>query len=182
MKQAAPLMHGSDWSGENLTGWVAQEKFDGVRAVLTCDGRLFTREGHELTPPAGWLQGLTPDYPIDAELYAGPGKRVSHLANVHRWSPESPRWESCWLVAFDVILFSGYGFEERFEILRGLVGTGCHKIAEVWTIGSLAQLARDLQRIQKRGGEGIMARAPEGDYRPGRSGRSEKLLKVKRLI
>jgi DNA ligase-1 len=106
------MMHGTDYAGQDPTGWIVTEKFDGHFARWTgC--QLLTREGANYNPPDWFVAGLPP-WPIDCELFAGYGKRGS-LNGAPRWRDKN-RWAGLQLVAFDIPTGMG-GYEIRHDNL-----------------------------------------------------------------
>jgi DNA ligase-1 len=63
------LMHGADWSGQDLAGWWISEKLHGCRAFW--DGAaMWSRGGNEVRVPDAWRAAL-PAIELDGELWAG---------------------------------------------------------------------------------------------------------------
>ena len=61
------LLKLSEYKGQNVGGWLASEKLDGVRAYW--DGRnLLSRNGKILAVPEGWSAHFPP-FALDGELY-----------------------------------------------------------------------------------------------------------------
>lgn len=59
------------------TRWLMSEKFDGWRLTYSA-GTFYTREGFRLELPqdhpiASFLRACPPSFPLDGELYLGPG-------------------------------------------------------------------------------------------------------------
>lgn len=170
-------MHGSDWLGEDPTGWIMQEKFDGV-FVRWNGEELVTRGGVVLNAPLWFVREL-PRVSIDCELYAGRGKRVSRLSNVTSWRQSSPNWKRCWLIGFDVPMNGP--FSVRHEILCRFMGAPrtLHSVAGITHCWGTRDLLDELNLIKASHGEGLMIRDPKAKYKPGRV---KTMLKVKRPI
>jgi len=160
-------MHGTDWSGHRIDGWIAQEKFDGWRACWT-GSRLITRNGHPYTPPDWFLAGLPP-CPLDCELYAGPGQRA-RLARLQRGDD----WQVVSLLIFDRPDAPG-GILERLAGIPAPLPLHT-MMAPTWRVGSTAEALTLFASVQSRGGEGLMLRHPAAPYR---AGRVDTLLKIK---
>ena len=80
------LMHGEDYAGQDVDGWLASEKANGV--CLAWDGAgLWTRSGRNITAPGWFLSALPSGQRIIGELWAGRGRfQDSRNATNHgRW-------------------------------------------------------------------------------------------------
>lgn len=168
MKTDADLMHGKAWTGQDLTGWVLQEKFDGVRGFW--DGvKMWTRGGHEVAIPEHWRAHL-PGQALDCEIFAGYGQFEAARVSV-RTGAFHP---ACRLIVFDAPLKITYRARVRYlEELMGTLPEGC--VPPV-TICRGNHHALDLmEECMERGGEGLIARDPANLYHAGRTGELRKL-------
>lgn len=173
---SAAAMAWSTYSGADLAGWLVSEKLDGVRACW--DGeRLATRSGQAIAAPAWFTAGL-PACPVDGELYAGPGTlaRVSGLARRSRAAGAD--WSSVRLWLFDAPAVAG-GFAARLDALGRLA---CDlpdhvRIVEHQPCTGRDWLAARFAAVVASGGEGLVARHPDGGYMPGT--RSQWVAKIK---
>jgi DNA ligase-1 len=169
------LMHGMDYAGQNVAGWLVQEKFDGLRALWT--GReLMSREGKRFNAPAWFLDGL-PDSPLDGELYGGPGTLSALSTRLARWkSGRDADWHGVRFMAFDAPDAKA-GFTTRTAIVRKRAQAARHAVAvAAWQVGTLPSLADALRGILAANGEGMVLRHPDVPYV---AGRTEKLLKLR---
>lgn len=67
-----PIMLAETYQNQNINGWLASEKLDGVRGYW--DGeKLLSRNGNFYDAPTGFTNHFPP-FPIDGELYIGRGK------------------------------------------------------------------------------------------------------------
>ena len=170
------LMHGRDYSGQRISGWLVQEKFNGLRALWT-GKELVSRNGERFNAPDWFTAGL-PDVPLDGELYAGVGTR-GRIANTlarHK-SGKDGDWKGVRFMVFDAPAFSG-GFAERaIEVALLIQETrpaNCFAVRDVeW---SLPRLRKELRVLHKSGGEGFILRDPSAPYV---AGRTDKMLKFK---
>ncbi len=172
----APAMSWSTYSGADLTGWLVSEKLDGVRAQW--DGaRLLSRSGRAIAAPAWFTAGLPGD-PLDGELYAGPGtlERVQGLSR--RASTSGTDWDGVRFCVFDAPAAPG-GYTERLAMLAR-IGAALPAHAE-WVrhdpCPGRAWLAARFAAVVAAGGEGLVARHPDGPYRSGE--RSQWVAKIK---
>lgn len=152
-------MHGTDWSGENLAGWLAAEKLDGWRAFW--DGAaLWTRQGKRYAAPRAFTAGL-PNFPLDCELVAAESTSDSKVCSLVK----SGRWSDLRLRPF---LAPG---GQDISRLPGAVQ---------WSpVKSTAAALAAMRAIQERGGEGLMLLKPGSSYTAGRTGN---LLKLKNFL
>lgn len=165
------LMHGKDWSGQRVGGWLMQEKLDGVRCLWT--GReLVSRNGEKFNAPAWFTTGLPTGVPLDGELFAGYGSlgMISNTLARHK-SGADEDWRGVHFMVFDAPKVEG-GFARRDQKVAGFT------IYQIPTrrVVSLAKLRRDLKALHKRGGEGFILRDPSALYV---AGRTDKVLKFK---
>jgi DNA ligase-1 len=111
------LLLATEWkSGDDPTGWLMTEKFDGIRAFWT-GTVLYSRSGRELSPPDSWKVGL-PSLQLDGELWIDRGQfeesmRLSKTSKLSAWQ----RAKFC---VFDSPELSNKTYEERIEALKEL--------------------------------------------------------------
>lgn len=152
----AEMMHGVDWSGENLTGWYLTEKLDGCRGEW--DGmRFWSRNGRVVNVPGRIVEAM-PSEPVSGEFWAGRG-RFRQASNAVRIG--GIHWAGVEFVAFDHPGRRGDWIERNG---RGII---CHDNRHA------AALMREIIAL---GGEGLVA------FRPGiewHAGRSNDIIKIK---
>jgi DNA ligase-1 len=166
----------STFGGQDLTGWLVSEKLDGVRGLW--DGRaLWTRQGNRIAAPAWFTAGL-PAWPLDGELYAGPGTLARVAGLVRRESAKGADWGGVRFCLFDAPAAAG-GFADRLAqlndaaiLLPGHVGTIAH-----FECQGAEWLGRYFEAVTARGGEGLVAKRPAGAYKT--TGRSNDVMKIK---
>jgi len=164
------MQHGVDWTGEDLAGWIITEKLDGCRAYWDGD-LLWTRGGIAANLPQSWKDQL-PRVALDCELYDGTGGvyRCGAALKYGRFTP------SMKLFVFEAPKHKG-NWEERQQYARFLLlGSPIAECVDYRLCESTADALHELQRVQSRGGEGLMMRSPNIFYR---AGRTRELLKVK---
>ena len=117
---------------EGFSGYVAQEKLDGVFTLWT-GRRLVTKAGHAvhthlpavcvpIMVPMGF-SNLLPPFPFVAELYLGTNTLTSAVRLVNA-GPGDPLWAHARLVAFDVPgcePHKDWTYEARYALLRHVV-------------------------------------------------------------
>lgn len=165
------MMHGIDWQGQNLAGWMISEKMDGCRAYW--DGQtLWSRGGIAARIPDDWKKQL-PTEALDCELYDG-------IGGVYRCGAAlkyGKFFSSMRLIVFDAPDASVL-WADRMEHAKALTcRSGVATCAEYRICESSGDALRELERVKSRGGEGLMLRAPSLTYT---HGRNSGLLKVKR--
>lgn len=161
------LMHGTNRAGQDVTGWIAQEKFDGWRALWT-GKRLITRQGQAIRAPRWFTDGL-PSSPLDCELFLGRG-RVNEMQRI-AWNSGCPLWMAARLIIFDAPTASG-GIIERLATVSH--SSAYAIVAETFTVES--DIMERLAELKLKDGEGFMLRHPSAPYV---AGRTDKLLKLK---
>lgn len=164
------MMHGRDWHGENVAGWFASEKYDGVRAYW--DGQnLWTRGGHIIAAP-GWLTSALPSgIHLDGELWAGYGT----LETARLAAQNGLFTRSCRFIVHDVPAIAG----DWSQRLRAAWAYASDLVlpAETFPSRTHAEIRAAYARVRRRGGEGLVLRRPDCHaYLPGRS---TDILKVK---
>jgi len=160
-------------TGTALSGFLLSEKFDGIRVFW--DGqKARTRSGQWLALPAPLLAQL-PDFAIEAELWLGYG-RFSELQSLLAQSFDDPRWSQLQLMVFDAPRISG-SFEQRWHFMQRHLNTSPQvQLVRQTELINADQLQRQLEAVERRGGEGLMLHARAALYQ---SGRVAHLLKVK---
>lgn len=159
----------------NVSGWLMSEKYDGVRGYW--DGHtFFSKNGKLLHPPSEFTRDLPP-FPLEGELWAGRGTFERTVSIVNRQYPHSG-WLTLKFAIFDVPK-SAKIFSERIEEARQWFCQHRSPYAFVikqTSVTDQAHLQRELQRVEKLGGEGLVVRRPDALYT---AGRSIEILKVK---
>ncbi len=106
------------YRNQDVSGWLMQEKMDGVRAIWT-GTELLTRHGNKIDAPESWLARLPVDVPIDGELWAGRGNLNRVLSVYRRARPVASEWSELRLVALDAYALPG-AYEDRLRIVQGV--------------------------------------------------------------
>lgn len=163
------LMHGADWSGQDLAGWWISEKLHGCRAYW--DGAaMWTRGGNEIRIPDAWRAAL-PAMALDGELWAGrDGFTAARIATQYGRFSQAVRY-----MVFDANIPGS--FLERQAVLQdALAGVPFAYSVLHERVTSTAAAIGELRRVRARRGEGIIARHPDNVYR---ACRSCEILKLK---
>lgn len=185
-KKAAPIQSGGLFEAENLmlahsykpettlvySDYLISEKLDGMRALW--DGtQLVSRAGNRIHAPDFFTAGLPSHMALDGELFAGRGQ-FQQTVSIARRQAGGEIWRTLKFVVFDAPTVAG-GFEDRlaavWEIKSDFLVVHPHE-----TCRDQTHLEEELQRIESLGGEGLMLRKKQSEYR---NGRSHDLLKVK---
>ena len=177
-------------------GWAFEIKWDGVRALVYCDGRLrvLGRSGEEVTDRYPELAGIVEALGgraaiIDGEIVAlDPDGRpsfqllqgrmgLSAPLTIRRRTPEIP----VTYMAFDLLALDGESmlelpYERRRELLEGLALNGSHWQTPRHHVGEGAAL---LAAAQRQGLEGVVAKRLGSVYRPGARGRDWVKVRLK---
>ena len=93
------LLKLSEYKGQNVGGWLASEKLDGVRAYW--DGEnLLSRQGKKLNAPSSFTKNF-PKFALDGELYAKELKFEEIQATVMDKLPDEKAWHRLKFHIFD---------------------------------------------------------------------------------
>lgn len=170
--------------GDDVAGWWASEKLDGVRAYW--DGRkLISRDGTVFAVPDWWTALLPRDVHLDGELYMGRG-RFDETSGAVRRESDPDAWTQVDYYVFDMPK-SRAPFEQRqdelAQVVEDVTAAGddldaFHPLVAVPHVQVAdAEEARDLAADYiDQGGEGVILRKPGSPYSGRRSG---DMLKVK---
>ena len=163
-------MHGLDYSGQTVNGWLVQEKFDGVRAVWT-GNEFVSRSGNRYPAPA-WFTASLPPVPLDGELIIDGAIPARVAARAFAGDFDEIKF-----VVFDSPATLG-GYAQRHAEAASFMRGGCQhlRLADFSRADSADDLRPKLAALQARGGEGFMLREPDAPYI---AGRSASLLKFK---
>lgn len=162
-------------AGADVAGWLMSEKLDGIRGYW--DGRqLLSKKGRPFRTPPAFTENF-PDFPLEGEIWGG-RNTFAKTAGIVKQQDADQEWLTLKFAIFDVPEAEG-GFEDRLLVAKTWFAG--HPSAQAFVIEhrpieSSANLQRELQKITKLGGEGIMLRKPGSPYI---KGRSRDILKVK---
>ena len=173
------LLRLSEYKDQNVSGWLASEKLDGVRAYW--DGEnLLSRQGKELNAPLSFTKNF-PKFALDGELYAKELKFEEIQATVMDKLPDEKAWQRLKFHIFDVPEASG-GLLDRLEILaKFLKNEPNHNLIIIKQIKMRdnAQFLKFAESIIVKGGEGAVVRDPNTPYERKRSKNALKFKKFK---
>ena len=173
------LLRLSEYKDQNVSGWLASEKLDGVRAYW--DGEnLLSRQGKELNAPLSFTKNF-PKFALDGELYAKELKFEEIQATVMDKLPDEKAWQRLKFHMFDVPEASG-GLLDRLEILaKFLKNEPNHNLIIIKQIKMRdnAQFLKFAESIIVKGGEGAVVRDPNTPYERKRSKNALKFKKFK---
>ena len=162
-------------------GWLAFEKYDGIRAYWDGQGSLITRGGKLLNPPCDVLAALPRDHCFDGELWGGRGQfqatasKVSNLSGTVDWS--SIRFKVFDVLSDDDVMRMAY--IDRLKLLTQLTSNAGGFIEVAESIGEVKDelwVDDQMHAVTKSGGEGLILRDPGAKHIPGRS---DYMVKVK---
>ena len=171
MSELSTLMHGREWDGQDVSGWLMSEKLDGFRAYW--DGSaMWTRGGNQIAVPESWRAELPDKIHLDGEIYAGPGG-VDIVRDAVRFGRFHPAVR---FHVFDIPTIRA-SFADRYERLLSLVPCGAHIRPVIHrSCRSIDHAVTFMEEIQAAGGEGVVLRDPSNLYKPGRT---PEILKLK---
>ena len=175
------LLKLSEYKGQNVGGWLASEKLDGVRAYW--DGRnLRSRNGKILAVPEGWSAHFPP-FALDGELYTARGEFEKIQSTVMDKTPSATAWSEIKFYVFDVPEASG-GLLERLSELEKFIAKNPQagqnlKIIKQVKVKDNSEFEAFAEHIVAKGGEGAVAREPNAPYERKRSKNALKYKKFK---
>ena len=173
------LLRLSEFKDQNVSGWLASEKLDGVRAYW--DGEnLLSRQGKKLNAPLSFTKNF-PKFALDGELYAKELKFEEIQATVMDKLPDEKAWSRLKFHIFDVPEASG-GLLTRLEILAKFLKNEPNQnliIIKQIKMRDNAQFLKFAEEIIAKGGEGAVVREPNAPYERKRSKNALKFKKFK---
>jgi DNA ligase-1 len=162
----------SDFS---LTDWWFSEKYDGMRAYW--DGkRLMSRQGNQIHAPEWFINSLPP-FAVDGELWLARQAFAETMSIVRQQVPDE-RWHQITYQVFDVPGAKG-GLSQRLAKMKRYLRTKAVEsvmVVKQTRLRDSAQFKRLFERLQEKGAEGAVVRAPSQAYE---AGRQSQALKVK---
>lgn len=169
------MMHGENWRGQDLTGWIATEKHRGCRAYW--DGlRLWSRGGDEINAPGWFTAGLPAGSHLDCEVWCGYDAQAENRAKLAvRYGKFG---QDAKLVVFDCPSELGgyaYRIREVAEVL-GTNGNPAHQVVIPIEVKNNRHALKLMEYIHSKGGEGLVVYHPSVLYA---AGRTCNVLKVK---
>ena len=175
------LLKLSEYKGQNVGGWLASEKLDGVRAYW--DGRnLRSRNGKILAAPEGWSAHFPP-FALDGELYTARGEFEKIQSTVMDKTPSVTAWSEIKFHVFDVPEANG-GLLERLSELEKFIAKNPQagqnlKIIKQVKVKDNAEFEAFAEAVIAKGGEGAVVREPNAPYERKRSKNALKYKKFK---
>ena len=173
------LLRLSEYKDQNVSGWLASEKLDGVRAYW--DGEnLLSRQGKKLNAPLSFTKNF-PKFALDGELYAKKLKFEEIQATVMDKLPDEKAWQRLKFHIFDVPEANG-GLLDRLEVLAKFLKNKPNEnliIIKQIKMRDNAQFLKFTEDIIVKGGEGAVVREPNTPYERKRSKNALKFKKFK---
>ena len=160
------------------TGYIASEKYDGIRALWDTK-MLKSRTNKQIHAPEWFINDLPTDHALDGELYIKRGDFEKTTSIVSKKIPIDSQWKQIKYMIFD-IPSSKDTFENRLKTLEKLFSDSLQAnflvLVPHFVIKSKNHMKSIFENIVSKGGEGIMLRQPDSKYM---QKRSKTLLKVK---
>ena len=173
------LLRLSEFKDQNVSGWLASEKLDGVRAYW--DGEnLLSRQGKKLNAPSSFTKNF-PKFALDGELYAKELKFEEIQASVMDKLPDEKAWSRLKFHIFDMPEASG-GLLARLEVLAKFLKNEPNQnliIIKQIKMRDNAHFLKFAESIIAKGGEGAVVREPNAPYERKRSKNALKFKKFK---
>lgn len=170
------------YSGQDISGWLASEKLDGVRAYWDTK-ELLSRQGKKIQAPDELL-AILPPFEVDGELWIARESFERTQSVVMDQTPDVNAWREVSYNIFDAPMQKG-GLLERLSVVQKYIDSLDNasksriKIIAQHKIKNRQELDKMLDEIVKIGGEGVVIREPTHAYK---WGKSNKDLKYKRFI
>lgn len=167
-------MHGRDYRGENIEGWLVTEKFEGCR-MLWDGSRAWSKQGNEIILPSHWDAAL-PKFAIEGEVWAGRGRFLDsrNAVNFGHWTDQIT------LQVFDAPSVPGTWLQRLDRVADAIARCEFAELVEPVVATSSLQIEKWISAVQSDAGEGLMARTPGNLYVPGRTSEILKLKKATR--
>lgn len=163
--------------GVDVSEYLVSEKLDGVRAYW--DGeKLVSRRGNAFSAP-DWFTADFPSEPMDGELWIARNSFERTVSTVRRKSPHDG-WKKVKYMVFDLPAHKG-DFDDRYKHLKKIVArsaSGHLKYVRQFRVESAKDLAKELERVTKAGGEGLILHKRKSFYQ---KGKSRNVLKLKKF-
>ncbi len=160
----------------DVTKYLVSEKLDGVRAYW--DGeKLISREGTVFSAPNWFINNFPKDH-IEGELWIDRGKFELVSGIVRSENDDNQNWQQVRFMLFDLPKHPGI-FSERLKNMENLVSKSHSKYLQVinqYHISDHKSLIKELQKIIKIGGEGLMLHKIDSFYK---AERSDDIIKLK---
>ncbi|MCR4942725.1 MAG: DNA ligase [Campylobacter sp.] len=158
-----------EYKGQDVSGWLASEKLDGIRAYW--DGKkLLSRSGKIIAAPSEFTAKFPP-FELDGELYSKRGDFQRIQSIVMDKTPNIQAWKEIKFYIFDVPKQSG-GLLVRLEKIKDFLKQKPNeniKVIQQKYIKDKDELLLFHDYIVKIGGEGVVVREPNVDYIVGRN-------------
>ena len=164
-----------------IKDWLIYEKIDGIRAIFK-DGELTSRYGNKFHAPQEFIDKIDihpsmSTLPLDGELVHKNGlQKTASIVKDQTKKTTMEFWKDIQYVVFDTIREGS--FNERIDSLNVNLEENENVIVlqPLGSVNKIDDIAKHLTDIESRGGEGLMLRNPNADYK---LGRSWDLIKVK---
>lgn len=164
------MQHGFDYGGQDVSGYVVTEKYNGCRAYW--DGfDMWTRGGLKVNLPDSWRKALPAGIHLDGEVYDGIDG-VYRCGGAVRYGRFN---ESMRFMVFDCPSAVNSCYVDRLDYARQYEG-GPVMIAACQIVQHTSDAMSFLDAIKEHGGEGLILRDGAAPYIPGRT---SKILKLK---
>lgn len=164
----------------DITGWLIQEKIDGVRAIYS-NGKLWTRNKKKIYAPKEFLDlcNTSSNLKLDGELVHPDGFQTT--VSIVKDQSEKANWDywkSIKFVVFDQKTNKATKYIERLaEILIELdTSKNVYVLPIRSKVRSQEHLMDELNKVELLSGEGLIIKNPNSRYK---LGRSHDILKVK---
>jgi DNA ligase-1 len=178
--------------------WLVEDKYDGIRAQVHCDGqqtRIYSRTLDEITEQfpevVGAFDALGQNLLCDGEIIAGSGERrlgfnqLSKRLGRKRPGEQIIEEIPAVFIAFDLLAANGEALlrlplTDRRARLEEAVGASAIPTSELVRVCTEETIRTAFGAALERGNEGLVLKDPTSAYQPGKRGRG--WLKLKRPL
>ena len=165
------MQHGRYYAGQNISGYVSTEKYNGCRAYW--DGEyLWSRGGLKISIPIAWRDSLPSGIHLDSELYDGVDG-LSRCVSAVRYGHFT---DTMRLMVFDCPSFAG-NYLQRLSYARQYAH-GPIFVVDATVVSGMAHVIILLADVFSHHGEGLILRAPGLQYE---ASRTSQILKLKSI-
>lgn len=177
-----------DFPDEDVVGWYASSKKDGVRGIWIYD-TFITRDHNVIQAPKSFTKWLPKGIALDGELWTREGEFNKISGIINRKTPSEEDWADMKYIVFDLPLVNE-PYDRRYPLLQSVIHKACTSnerdskecplvVAEQTIIRSRSHLNELFHKEVEQGGEGLVIRHPKAFYE---TRRVKHVLKMKPMF
>ena len=159
------------YKDQNISNWLMSEKLDGIRGFW--DGKQLISRGGKIIHTPSYFTKEFPPFFLDGELWSKRGD-FENISSIVRDKKPSKRWKEISFNAFEVPHATG-GLLRRLEKVKSYESKVLKIVPQLYVKDKKA-LQKFLEKVEEKGGEGVVVRNPHAPYI---NKRTSEALKVK---